>query len=147
MDQIDLEPSSGLVPVADVRPRMDEAPPVRLISVEDVRLVTLPAKTVDLDLFYVGLLQFLRESMNGSIIYRAENFRLRFEVVANQKPIERGSVRPVGIEVRSLREAELKLVDAEIDYLRQRGLTIGHYSLLCQDPAGNWIELFDAISV
>jgi hypothetical protein len=68
-------------------------------------------------------------------------------VVANQKPIERGSVRPQGIEVRSLRDAELKLVDAEIDYTRQRGLVLGHYSLLCQDPAGNWIELVDAVSV
>jgi hypothetical protein len=49
--------------------------------------------------------------------------------------------------VRSLRDAELKLAEAGIDYLRQRGLVPGHYSLLCQDPAGNWIELFDATQV
>ena len=39
--------------------------------------------------------------------------------------------------------AELKLVEAEHDYLRQRGLTPGQESLLLQDPAGNWVELFE----
>ena len=52
-------------------------------------------------------------------------------------------VSPQGIEIPSLADAELKLVEGEREYIRQRGLTPGHESLLLQDPAGNWIELFE----
>jgi hypothetical protein len=144
MDPIELEPSSGLFPAVDQRLRMDELPPVRLIAVEDVRLLTSPGAVNLLDSFYVDLLEFLREA-NGAV-YRAENFRLRFEVV-EQIPVERDGVRPIGIQVRSLRDAERKLFDNRIEYTRQRGLLPGLNSLLVQDPAGNWIELFEAISV
>jgi hypothetical protein len=146
MEEIELEESTGLTPVADLRPRMDEPPPVRLIAIDDVRLLTPPGKAGELHRFYVDLWQFTREG-GSEIIFRAENFRLRFEVIADQKPIERDGVRPIGIEVRSLREAEIKLAGAQIDYLRQRGLLPGQMSLLTQDPAGNWIELFDAIPI
>ena len=124
---------------------MDELPPVRLVAVEDVRLPTPPGLGEQLDSFYVGLWQFERDVTEGggAIVYRAENVRLRFEVVADQKPIERETLRPQGIEVLSLAEAELKLVEAEHEYIRQRGLTPGQESLLLQDPAGNWIELFE----
>jgi hypothetical protein len=147
MDRIELEESSGLVPVADVRPRMDEPPPVRLVCIDDVRLVTLPGRDAELDRFYVGLLEFVRESQDGGPVYRAENFRLRFDTIHGQRPIERDGVRPIGVEVRSLRDAELKLAEARIDYLRQRGLLPGQMSLLVQDPSGNWIELVDAVAI
>jgi len=61
--------------------------------------------------------------------------------------VQRDGVRPIGIEVRSLRDAERKLFDNQIDYIRQRGLLPGLISLLLQDPAGNWIELFEAVAV
>ena len=144
MDRIELEESSGLVPVADLRPRMDEPPSVALVAVEDVHRETPPGLTDALNRFYIDLLVFLPEA---PLVYRAENFRLRFWVVKDQRPIERDSVRPQGIVVKSLRDAELKLAEAQIDYLRQRGLALGQYSLLCQDPAGNWVELFDSIPV
>jgi hypothetical protein len=144
MERFELEPSTGLQPTADERPRMDEPPPVRLVAVEDVRLPALPGLDAELDAFYVGLWQFERDLAEApAIVYRAENVRLRFEIVTEQKPIERDTLRPQGIEVLSLAEAELKLVEAERDYLRQRGLTPGQESLLLQDPAGNWIELFE----
>jgi hypothetical protein len=144
MDRIELEESSGLVPVADLRPRMDEPPPVALVAVEDVHRETPPGLTDALDRFYVDLLEFLPEA---PLVYRAENFRLHFAVVTDQKPLERESVRPQGIVLRSLRDAEKRLAEAEIDYLRQRGLLPGQYTLLCQDPAGNWIELFESIPI
>jgi hypothetical protein len=144
MEQIELEESSGLIPAADLRPRMEEPPPVRLVAIDDVRLVTPPGKSAELHRFYVELWQFTAES---ELVFRAENFRLRFEAISDQKPIERDGVRPIGIEVRSLRDAELKLAQAQIDYIRQRGLLPGQMSLLTQDPAGNWIELFDAIPI
>jgi hypothetical protein len=146
MDPIELEPSSGLTPTSDLRRRMDEPPPVRLIAVDDVRLLTPPGIVEKLDAFYVDLLEFTRDFAADGIVYRAENFRLRFTLV-NQMPVERDGIRPIGIEVRSLRDAEQKLFDRQIHYLRQRGLLPGMSILLLQDPAGNWIELFEAIAV
>ena len=105
MDRIELEPSSGLTPVPDLRPRMDEPPPVRLISVEDVTRSTLPGLAEKLDHFYCTLWQFEKESPD---VYRAENFRLRFQIIPNQKPIERDAIRPQGIEVRSLERCRKK---------------------------------------
>jgi hypothetical protein len=147
MDRIDLEESTGIVPVADLRRRMDEPPPVRLIAIDDVKLLTLPGKFAELDRFYLDLWQFDRESSAGQLVYRAENFRIRFQVITGQRPIERDGVRPLGIEVRSLRDAELKLANARIDYTRERGLLPGQISLLTQDPAGNWIELFESVLI
>jgi hypothetical protein len=53
------------------------------------------------------------------------------------------SLRPLGVEIPSLADAEKKLIDTEIEYLRQRGLTPGEETLLVLDPAGNWIELVE----
>jgi len=144
MDPIELEESSGLMPAADLRRRMDEPPPVRLIAVEDVRLLTAHRSVDALDPFYVDLLEFVRDPNAEAVVYRAENFRLHFEMV-DQIPVERDGVRPIGIQVRSLRDAERKLFENRVDYVRQRGLLPGLISLLLQDPAGNWIELFESV--
>ena len=146
MEPIELEESSGTKPVADVRRRMDEPPPVRLIAVDDVRLLCPRGIEKNLDLFYANLLEFERETAIDGIVYRAENFRLRFTVV-NQMPVQHDGIRPIGIELRSLTDAERKLFDHQVEYVRQRGLLPGLNSLLVQDPAGNWIELFEAVRV
>lgn len=142
-DPLELEPSTGLQPVLDHRTRLDEPLPVRIVAVEDVHLPTPPGQDGQLDAFYVGLWQLQRDTQQTGIVYRAENVRLRFDVVTDQKPIERDTLRAQGIEIVSLGEAELKLLAAEREYIRQRGLTPGQESLLVQDPAGNWIELFE----
>lgn len=74
-------------------------------------------------------------------VYRAENFRVHFDLVEGL--VERESVRPLGIEVLSLAAAEAKLAAADIEYARQRGVSPGQESLLLTDPAGNWIELVE----
>jgi hypothetical protein len=142
MEPIELEPPSGLIPVADERRRMAEPPPVRLVAVDHVRLPVQVRLIPLLKPFYVDLWGFVAEP--GGLVFKAENFRLRFEPVETPPPVERGSIRPQGIEVQSLIAAERKLVDAEIEYIRQRGLLPGQYSLLLRDPAGNWFELVDA---
>jgi hypothetical protein len=121
---------------------MDQPPPVRLVAVDDVRLPVLAKLVPLLRMFYVGLWGFVAEP--GGLVFKAENFRLRFEPVETPPPVERGSIRPQGIEVESLIAAERKLVDAETEFIRQRGLLPGQYSLLVQDPGGNWIELVEA---
>ncbi len=145
MEPLELEPSSGFDAVEDRRRRMEEPLPVKLIAVDDVRLVTPGGIEKELDEFYVRLWQFERDTAaggSGTVVYRAENFRLRFQIVEDSQ-IERDTLRPQGIEVMSLAEAEHKLIEEEIEYIRQRGLTPGYESLLLLDPAGNWIELIE----
>ena len=126
---------------ADRRPRIPEPLPVRLVAVEDVRLPTPPGLEERLDALYVGLLGF--ERVAGELAYRAENLTLRFQPTGH-RPVVHESLRPQGIEVHSLIEAEHKLIEAEIEYSRQRGLTPGQETLLLLDPAGNWIEIAEA---
>ena len=146
-DRIELGDSTGTPIVHDALRRIDDPPPVRLVAVEDVRLVTPPGAVDQLDAFYVGLWQFRREPNDADIVYRAQNVRLRFTVVVDPPPVERDAVRPQGIEVPSLRDAERRLADAEVEFERERGLMLGLYTLLCRDPAGNWIELTESRKV
>jgi hypothetical protein len=149
-DPLELEPASieGYEPQADRRPRMPEPLPVKLIAVDDVTLLTLPSDVEALDAFYVGLFGFEKRSdpSDNTLTYAAENFSLRFAF--GQPPVlERESMRMQGIEVPSLAEAELKLIQAECDYQRQRGIQVGRESLTLRDPAGNWIEIVESREV
>jgi hypothetical protein len=143
LNPFELEKSTGLEPKVDERPRMDEPPPVRLISVDDVRLPAPPDRQDELDAFYVGLWEFQRDALQGGLVYRAENFRLRFEI-SSEEVIARQTLRPQGIAVLSLTEARRKLIELELEYIEQLSLTPGQESLLLQDPAGNWIEIFES---
>lgn len=145
MESFELEPATGVQPVADRRPRINELPPVRLIVVEDPRLPTPPGKQELLDAFYIDLWELQRDApSDADPVYRAENARLRFYVIADPLPVQRETVRPLGIEVRSLKLAQRKLIEAEIEFIPQRGLVPGQDSLLVLDPAGNWVELFES---
>lgn len=136
---------------ADPRPRLPEPLPVRLVAVENVRLRAPRGAEEKLALFYVGLLQFERvvdgepaaaaaaAAHAGEITFRADNFLLRFELV--DPPLVHDTMRPQGIEVPDLAELEKKLVDAELEYTRQRGITPGRETLVLLDPAGNWVEI------
>lgn len=166
--ELEPAPATEFEPLADRRPRMAEPLPVRLVSVDDVRLSAPAGAERELDAFYVVLLGFEREDVDlkenqrprphveplagGSrqgatapplvLVYRAENFRLRFQTV--EPPVARESLRAQGIEVPSLAEAEARLIEAEIEYTWERGLVPGRESLLLQDPAGNWVELVES---
>lgn len=146
---IEMEETEAGRPIesgADRRPRMPEPLPVRLVAIADVTLPAQAGHETALDRFYVEMLQFERgwahEVHGRTLLYRAENFNLRFEL--REGLIERLDYRPVVIEVLSLAEAEQKLIEREIEYTRQKGLAPGEESLLLQDPAGNWIELVEA---
>jgi len=126
---------------ADIRPRIPEPLPVKLIAIDDVLLLAPPGIEDKLDAFYVDLLQFQR--IQALLAFQAENFALRFDIQPDL-PVIHESLRPQGVEVQSLLDAQRKLIDLEIEYIRQRGLTPGSESLLVRDPAGNWIELFES---
>jgi hypothetical protein len=78
-------------------------------------------------------------------VYLAENFRLLFEVVEGR--IIRDDLRAVRIEVPSLGEAEAKLLEAKMEYTRQRGLQPGEESIVLLDPGGNWAEITEMTRV
>lgn len=129
-------------PLDDKRPKMPEPLPVRLIAVNDVILPAQTGLEQEMDALYVTILKFQRDSTTSDLIYQADNFRLCFQ---NQEGlIERDTYRAVQIEVQaSLAEVEAKLVEAEIEYVRQRGLTPGTESLALTDPSGNWVEIVE----
>jgi hypothetical protein len=138
---MELEPSSiEFKPRRDGRPRMPEPPPVRLVAIEDVHVSAFAGAEVELDEFYITLLKFEREdAVRERIVYKAENFRLCFDVL--EPPIQREDFRPIGIEVLSLRELEKELIAREIQYEWQKGLLAGQHTILLQDPAGNCVQI------
>src|SRR5258706_16249789 len=106
---IELEAPRGIQPEPDSGARMDEPLPVRLVAIADVTLPAIAGLEVELDRFYAGMLQFVRDSDLRQLVYHADNFAIRF-VVAELLP-ERGEYRPVRIEVQSLLAAEQKLME------------------------------------
>ena len=118
---------------------MPEPLPVRLVAVEDVHLNAAAGTETQLDDFYVNFLQF--ERTPTELAYRADNFTLHFNVL--EHPMSHDSLRPMQIEVLNLADAEQKLIDREMEYTRQRGVTPGQETLLLLDPAGNWVELIE----
>jgi hypothetical protein len=118
---------------------------VRLATVDDARLPAAAGLERQLDAFYVGVLGFARVPRDDAIAYRAENFILHFTVI--EPPLRRDDMRPLGMEVPSLAELELKLVAAEVEHTRQRGLLPGEESIVLLDPAGNWLEIVDRRAV
>src|SRR2546423_870171 len=141
------EPSFTFKPRIDRRRLIPEPLPVRLVAIDDVHLPAAAGKEGELDAFYVGLWGFERDNSapEGLIVYRSENFRLCFDGL--EPPIHREDCRAVGVEVQSLAVAERKLIDAEIEYERQRGLAPGEETIVLLDPAGNWIALTEARGV
>src|SRR5437016_9710878 len=119
------------VPIIDRRTKMDQPLPVKLVTVEDARLSAPAGLEKALDALYIGLLQFERMAGEG-LVYRADNFDLHIDIV--ETPVKREDMRALGIEVKSLAEAEHKLLDAEIEYVRQKGTTPGMESILLNDP-------------
>jgi hypothetical protein len=138
---MDLEPTGiDFTPKQDRRPYIPEPLPIRLIALSDVTLLCGPSHEPLLDDFYSSMLLFVKELGHG-IVYRADNFRLRFDVVDGI--IERDGYRPVTIEVQSLADTREKLDAREIEYTREKSLTLGHESLSLTDPAGNYVEIVE----
>ncbi|MCY2952435.1 MAG: hypothetical protein NTU53_10710 [Planctomycetota bacterium] len=142
-DPIPIEPSAvPLAPAAeDKRPKMPQPLPVRLIAVDDVSLPARSGLEPDMDHLYVTLLGFLRTpSPSSTLIYQADNFRLCFTLAEGLIPHD--THRPAQIEILwSLGDLELKFVELEIPYTRQRALTPGSEALVLLDPSGNWLEI------
>src|SRR5271168_5259825 len=107
-EQIELDPASDAFEVGeDRRPRIEEPPPVRLISIDDCMLWAAAGLERQLDQFYVGLLKFEREETAGDddaheLVYRAENFRVRIQIL--ERPVAREDLRPLNLVVNSVND-------------------------------------------
>ncbi len=104
-EQIELDPPRTRSKMGeDRRPKIEEPPPVRLISDRRLHLWSPAGLERQLDEFYVGLLRFEREETppdegTHEFVYRAENFRVRIQVL--ERPVHRDDFRPLTLVVDS----------------------------------------------
>ena len=148
---MELEEATGhFRPIVDRRPRVPEPLPVKLVAVADARVPAAAGLERQLDAFYVGLFGFERRTDGAgepseAVAYRADNFALHVDVL--EPPVRRIDLRPLCVEVPSLAALEDKLIEAEQEYERRRGLLPGHRSIVLLDPAGNWVEAVEMKTV
>ncbi|MCY2954223.1 MAG: hypothetical protein NTU53_19990 [Planctomycetota bacterium] len=142
-DPIQIESTAARVEAsaADKRLKMPQPLGVRLIAVADVGLPGRAGSEGAMDHLYVGLLGLVREEGEAGLVYQSESFRLCFAMVEGL--IVHETYRAAQIEVTSLAGLENKLVESEIEYTRQRGVTAGTECLVLMDPSGNWLEITD----
>jgi hypothetical protein len=101
--------------------------------------LTLPRSTRGGDDKDVGSAKARMRSDGNVLVYKAENFSLR--LVIHEVPPPRLDFRPLGMVVPSLDELAQRLGEAQVAYVRQRGLFAGCEYLILSDPAGNLIEV------
>jgi hypothetical protein len=131
--------ASNFVPQQDRRPLLPEPPPVLLELVADAHLPAVNGSEKALDDFYIALLQFERDEKSHGLVYKAENFRLIFDL--SETPAARPDFRLLGIVVKSLSLLVENLREAEIEFTEQRGLAPAEHYLILQDPVGNWLRI------
>lgn len=132
------QPSFIFKPADDSRKRMEEPLPVNLEAVADMHLPKPTTTTDALDRLYVGILEFQKATDRAEFAYHADNFDLVFDLI---RPQGQNDYRPVKIIVRSLADTERKLVEAELEFTRQKSLLPGHDALVMRDIQGNWLEI------
>jgi hypothetical protein len=133
------QPNFPFVPVSDARKRLEEPLPVTLEAVADMHVPTPRVPREEFDRLYLTILEFAPLPDPHYLVYRAENFNLRFDLP--RRELLHSDYRYVKIVVQSLAATEAKLVEAEIEYQRQKGITPGQESLLLTDADGNWLEI------
>jgi hypothetical protein len=136
---MELEQGTNFTPTIDKRRFIPPPPPVALATIEDAELPATTGLEAELDRFYVNLLQLERDERYDGVCYKAENFRLIFRFTEGFVP--RDDMRMLGVVVRSLGDTMRKLIESEIEFERERGLTAGEERLVLLDPAGNWIRI------
>jgi hypothetical protein len=136
---MELAPPTDFKPAVDRRKHIPPPPPVSLVVIEDAHLPATTGLERELDAFYVGLLEFERDEKREGVVYKADNFRLIFDFI--EGPVQRDDMRMLGVVVRSLAAAMMKLTEMKIEFVHEKGLMPGDERLVLLDPAGNWIRI------
>ena len=129
------QPGFDFKPKPDARGRMEQPLPVELEAVADVRGPSPLCNLARMDQLYVDILEFA--PLSEAAAYRAENFNLRFDLA----DADRSGYRTIRIIVQSLVRVVTRLMDAQIEYTRQKGIMPGQDALVFEDPDGNWLEV------
>lgn len=129
------------VPLVPFAPdRVAEPPPVRLVAIEDVRLLAPPEAEAQLDALYAGVLGMRRRPADEfHLFYEAQNACLVFQT--HRRPVIRENMDATGVEVPSLRDLAKRLDDLRLGYERQIGLTPGEEAIVLVDAGGNWLTI------
>lgn len=130
------QPGFDFKPQHDARGRMEQPLPVELEAIANVRGPLPKCALAKMDELYVDILEFAPLG-NAPAAYRAENFTLSFDL----PEVDRASYRLIRVIVRSLVTVVKKLVEAQIEYSRQKGIMPGQDALVFEDPDGNWLEV------
>lgn len=140
-EPIPLADSASQTSAPDLRPRLDEPPPVMIWAVADVVLPSAAGLERSLHAFYVDLLRLRREPDEpGVLVFRADRHALRLDVL--EPPVERDTVRPTRLSVDvPLTELAEQLSQREISFEWITELEVASRHLLLQDPAGNWLAI------
>jgi hypothetical protein len=143
---IDLDqPIGPFKPAPDLRPRIPEPLPVKLVAVADMRIKGTTGMRLAFDGFYMGVLGFGPVDDPEAWAYQTENFQLIVEGVEGL--VERLDYRPVPVVAASLAAIIERLNEREIPFERQRGLQVGQFSLRVLDPSGNGVEVSEEIRI
>jgi len=129
----------------DTRPRLLPPPPVRLDTLADAQLFAIAGMETQLDGFYVDILKFDRDDSEDGLAYRAENWRLRFELL--ERPQPREDYRLLGVVVPSLADIVGRLTDAGVSYTLQVGLLAGQECIVISDPCGNLLAITESRAI
>lgn len=143
---LDLDPPiKPFNPAPDLRPRIPEPLPVKLVAVSDMRIKGTTGMRLAFDAFYRSVLGFGPVDDPETWAYQTENYQLIVEGVEGL--VERLDYRPVQVIVTSLATIIERLDEREIAYERQRGLQVGLFSLRILDPSGNGVEVSEEIRI
>lgn len=175
LSMIDLEPGNpefDPIKAADARRRMPEPPPVKVLAIADVILLTTPGSEKFLDTLYLSVLRFDSDETAGKPRY-AETFSSPSDAAerlpgkglppSTTKPGPRTyhgenfsvhyhptatltpqQLKLIQFQVPSLEEIVKRLLEYEISYERFRGITLGQLHLQLTDPAGHVIQIFES---
>lgn len=133
------QPNFAFKPVADARRRLDEPLPVNLEAVADMHVPMSRVPADVLGKLYVAILELAPLADPHHVAFQAENFALWFDLP--RRELSQEDFRPVRVLVRSLSATEARLVEAEIEYERLKGVAAGHEVLALTDADGNCLEI------
>lgn len=137
-----IEPTEPFRPTPDPRPHMPEPPPVRIVAIDDVHLLTPAGLERELDTFYAQILRFERDTETADervIAYHAEKHRVVFHVMETLP--EREDYRPLQVETVRFTDVVQELTDRDMPFEWQRGIAPGMEQIVLRDPAGNWVTI------
>ncbi len=135
------EATSQVQPPTDPRRRLPEVPVVWVDVIEDVVLPCVAGGETETDRLFGEFLRFERLMTDDrlTLVYRAENAVVRLQIMQTLPP--KRDLRPLMVSIPHFDDFLKLLIEDEIPYEWQRGITPGTDRLLLRDVSGNWLSV------